>query len=130
MIDRYTKFILTVIAGALLYLAAIFTPLPGLGAQTPSLRPGEPSGPTEVVIVGWLPGRREPIPVSIQQSGPLRVTGQVTTERSLDRADRVVLVGWEENAGRDRIGAIQQLNDTGYDPQQPGGFPVRLPLPK
>ncbi len=28
MIDRYTKFILTVIAGALLYLAVIFTPLP------------------------------------------------------------------------------------------------------
>ena len=101
MIDRYTKILLTVIAAALLYIAAILTPLPGLSAQVPSLRPGEPSVPTEVVIVGWLPGGREPIPVSIQQTQPLRITGQVTTERSSDRADRVVLVGWESGADRD-----------------------------
>jgi hypothetical protein len=36
VIDRYTKFVLTVIAGALLYLGVIFTPLPTAIAQTPS----------------------------------------------------------------------------------------------
>ena len=67
MIDRYTKFILTVIAGALLYLAAIATPLPAASAQVPSKYPGQSSGPTEVVIVGWHAGQSV-IPVSIGHS--------------------------------------------------------------
>ena len=96
MIDRYLKIVLTVIASALVYLCVVLTSLPGVSAQTPSLRPGESSGPTEVVVVGWRPGARETIPVSIQQTQPLRIEGAVTTERSTTRlADRVVLVGWE-----------------------------------
>lgn len=120
MNDRYTKIILTVIAGALLYIAAILTPLPGLSAQVPSLRPGEPSGPTEVVIVGWHTSGREPIPVSIQQSQPLRITGQVTTERSTDRADRVVLIGWEPGAERDKPMRLRPLTEASR-------LPVALP---
>ena len=53
MTDRYTKCVLTVIAVALVYLCVIFTPLPHAHAQTSSIRPGESSGPTEVVVVGW-----------------------------------------------------------------------------
>jgi hypothetical protein len=120
VIDRYTKIILTVIAGALLYIAAILAPLPGLSAQQPSLRPGEPSGPTQVVIVGWQTGAREPIPVSIQQTQPLRIIGQVTTERSAERADRVVLVGWESGADRDKPMRLRPITDASR-------LPVELP---
>ena len=45
MIDRYTKFVLTVIAGALLYLAVIFTPLPAVNAQTPRMSRANRAGP-------------------------------------------------------------------------------------
>lgn len=118
MSDRYTKFILTVIAGALLYLGVIFTPLPGASAQTPTLRPGESSGPTQVVIVGWRTDGEATVPVSIQHpvqvtaSQPLRITGAVTTERSEGgMADRVVLVGWERDAVRDKATRMLPLND-------------------
>ena len=119
MIDRYTKIILTLIACALVYLCVVFTPLPGAHAQAPSLRPGESSGPTEVVVVGWR--SREGLaafpvsiaePVRVTATQPLPVRGEVTTERSTSRlADRVVLVGWEENATRERMTAVQQLSD-------------------
>ena len=118
MVDRYTKAILTLIAFALVYLCVLFTPLPGAHAQTPSLRPGEPSGPTEVVIVGWrAPGEAAvPVtithPVQVTAPQPLRVTGEVTTERSTSRlADRVVVVGWEENATRERMTNVAPLSD-------------------
>ena len=119
MIDRYTKFILTVIACALLYLGVIFTPLPGASAQTPTLRPGESSGPTQVVVVGWRTAGETTVPVSIQHpvqvtaSQPLRITGAVTTERSEGGlADRVVLVGWERGAVRDKATRMLPLNDS------------------
>lgn len=119
MVDRYTKAALTTIALALVYLCVILTPLPGAHAQTPSIRPGEPSGPTEVVVVGWQ--SREGLaafPVSI--AGPVRVTatqplpvrGEVTTERSASQlADRVVIVGWEEDATREKMTGMEQLSD-------------------
>ena len=130
MIDRYTKFILTVIAGALLYLAVIFTPLPKVNAQIPSKYPGQSSGPTEVVIVGWTAGQAV-VPVSIGQpvqvtaSKPLPVTGQVKTERASDRADRVILIGWEERANREAARTMETLNEIGYP--SGGGLPVRVP---
>ena len=130
MIDRYTKFILTVIAGALLYLAVIFTPLPTANAQIPSKYPGQSSGPTEVVVVGWQTGQAiVPVsighPVQVTASKPLPVTGQVKTERVSDRADRVILIGWEERAVRDAARTLETFNPVGY----PGGagLPVRLP---
>ena len=120
MIDRYTKAVLTLIAVALLYLCVIFTPLPGAHAQTPSKYPGEPSGPTEVVIVGWRSPGQAAVPVTITHPvqvtapQPLRITGEVTTERTTSRlADRVVIVGWEENATRERMTGMAQLSDDG-----------------
>ena len=76
MIDRYTKTILTVIAVALLYLAVVLTPFPSVSAQG-TLRPGEPSGPLEVVVVGW----KSTTPMSIVSQQPLRVV----TERPVGR---------------------------------------------
>ena len=92
MTDRYLKAVLTVIAGALIYLCVILTPMPGVQAQVPSRTPGEPSGPTSVVVVGV--------------TAPIEVTGKVTTERSSGVADRVVITGWEEESGRQDAGAV------------------------
>ena len=118
MPDRYTKFILTVIAAALVYLCIVLTPLPGVHAQVPSLRPGEPSGPTEVVISGWrTPAGLAAFPVSIQHpvqlstAQPLRVTGSVVTERSSGAADRVIVVGWEDAATREKPATFRPFTD-------------------
>ena len=97
MVDTYTKTVLTVIALALLYLCLVHAPLPALQAQS-SPRPGESTGPAQVVVVGV----REPLPVALQRpvevvvtNKAVPITGSVTTERSSGNADRVVLVGWE-----------------------------------
>jgi hypothetical protein len=112
MVDRYTKAVLTLIATALVYLCIVLTPLPGVQAQG-TLRPGEPTGPLSVVIVGWRAPSGETVPVSattpipvtvpapIRISGPVQVTGSVTTEKATERADRVVVVGWEEGGNRE-----------------------------
>ena len=128
MIDRYTKAVLTLIGCALVYLCVIFTPLPRAHAQTPSKRPGESSGPTEVVIVGWQ--SREgaaafPVtighPVQVVASQPLPIRGQVTTERSATGlADRVVIVGWENAAIREKPSGMRAI--TAKEP----GVPVRV----
>ena len=132
MIDRYSKCVLSVIAGALTYLCVVMTPLPGLSAQTNSPRPGQPSGPTEVVIVGWrTPGAEAAFPVSIQH--PVRVTatepfpirGSVTTERSSGRADRVILVGWERHASRDSVSPMHGLPETSSS-ASPSPLPVKI----
>ena len=53
MTDRYTKIVLTVIAGALVYLCVVMTAFPAVQAQA-TQRPGEFTGrPIEAVIVGW-----------------------------------------------------------------------------
>ena len=94
MTDRYTKIVLTVIAGALVYLCVIMTAFPAVQAQV-TQRPGEFTGrPIDAVIVGWKATGALPITTT----EPLRVQ----TERSTGAADRVVIVGWEENATRDR----------------------------
>jgi hypothetical protein len=96
MTDRYTKTVLTIIACALVYICVAITPLPSVGAQVvqSSRRPAESTGPAEVVIVGWK--QNEPMQIATQE--PLRVI----TERSSGAADRVVVVGYEENAQRER----------------------------
>jgi hypothetical protein len=124
MNDRYIKCVLTVIAGALIYLCVVLTPVPAVLAQTPSSRPGVSSGPTEVVVVGWQAGAREPIPVTVQQTQPLRVEGTVATERSTTRlADRVVVVGWETGGTREAQRPMQPITDAAR-------FPVSLPPPR
>jgi hypothetical protein len=123
MIDRYIKSVLTVIAGALLYLCVVLTPIQGLSAQTPSLRPGESSGPTEVVVVGWRPSGPDPVPVTIQQTQPLRIEGTVTTERSTTGlADRVVIVGWEAGGTRELQRPVTSITASSR-------LPVALPPP-
>jgi len=106
MIDRYTKAVLTLIATALVYLCVILTPLPGVQAQA-TQRPGEPTGPVQTVIVGWRGAPGETIPVSASQpvpvtvNSPVEVKGRVAIDKATERADRVVLVGWEVGATRD-----------------------------
>ena len=127
MNDRYTKTVLTVIAGALIYLCVIFTPLPGVSAQSPSKVPGVSSGPTDVVIVGWRAPDNAAFPVAIQHqvrvsaTEPLPIRGSVTTERSdSGLADRVVVVGWEENAAKEKPSRLYPINST-----KTTGIPVR-----
>jgi hypothetical protein len=89
MSDRYTKIMLTVIAAALVYLCVVMTAFPALEAQV-TQRPGEFTGkPIEAVIVGWK--LTEPLQISSRAPLP------VQTERATGAADRVVIVGWEEN---------------------------------
>jgi hypothetical protein len=116
MADRYTKIVLTVIAGALVYLCIVMTAFPTVQAQG-SLRPGEPTGPASVVVVGWRSD--QPLPVAFQRpvpvvtaNEPLRITGSVTTERTAGLADRVVVVGFEHGATRDKPTIMKPLNDT------------------
>ena len=129
MIDRYTKTLLTVIAAALVYLCVVSTPLSTAHAQT-APRPGMSTGPAEMVIVGWRAA--EPVPVAFQQpvrvttsnGDMLRVTGNVATERASGAADRVVIVGWEDNADRNKPAARIK---TFIDPTQ--GLPITTRLP-
>ena len=113
MTDRYTKFVLTIIACALVYICIAITPLPSVAAQQQgSKRPGESTGPAEVVIVGW----KQDAPMQISSPEPLHVV----TERSTGAADRVVLVGWEEGAQRERQSTLRVI-----DGRHPG-FPVQM----
>lgn len=103
MTDRYTKSVLTVIAGALIYLCIVMTPFPAAHAQA-NLRPGQISTePLPVVITGWQ-AAGQAMPVTFQRPVPVTVSNEVrvVTERSSGVADRVVLVGWEQNASRER----------------------------
>jgi hypothetical protein len=104
VIDRYTRIVLTVIACALVYICIAITPLPSLFAQQQqsSRRPGESTGPAEVVIVGW----KQDAPMQISSAEPLRVV----TERSSGGADRVVIVGYEENAQRERAATFRAFS--------------------
>lgn len=94
--DRYLKGVLTVIAGALLYLCLVLTPWPGAAAQgqPPLIRPGDNTGPIPVAVVSWR--LTEAVPTAVQNT--VQVAGQVVTERSAGAADCVVLVGWEERS--------------------------------
>ena len=129
MNDRYTKTVLTIIAGALIYLCIVMTPLPALSAQVNTPRPGEPSGPTDVVIVGWCTSGEAAFPVAIQHqvrvtaTEPLPIRGTVTTERSSSGvADRVVVVGWEENAVKERPSRLYPISSSSTKT----GIPVRV----
>src|SRR5690242_18304076 len=114
MADRYTKTVLTIIACALVYICIVLTPMPSVAAQQQaSKRPGESTGPAEVVIVGW----KQDAPMQIATQSPLHVI----TERSTGAADRVVLVGWEENAMRERASNTLRVINS----QNPG-FPVQM----
>jgi hypothetical protein len=128
--DRYLKSVLTVIAAALVYLCAVLTPWPGAAAQTqpPLVRPGDYTGPIPVVVAGWRAPEIVPVGVSnaVQVTGAVRVTGAVTTERTSGAADRVVIVGWEEDGAPDRRGKEFR----GFDSTTPRpGLPT-TPVPR
>jgi hypothetical protein len=104
MIDRYSKIVLTVIACALVYLCVVMTAFPAVQAQS-TKRAGEMlNQPIEAVIVGWKAS--EPMPIAT--SRPLLVQ----TERSTGTADRVVIVGWEEGAARDRTQPMSSIQSS------------------
>jgi hypothetical protein len=110
--DRYLRAVLTVIAGTLVYLCVVLTPLPPALAQQAPVMPGVPSGPAEVVVVGWQPGMPAlPVEVSapVRLQGPVEVTGAVQTQQSPGLADRVVLVGWEEQTTEKQLGQFRPL---------------------
>ena len=127
--DRYVRVLLTVIAGALVYLCAVLTPWPTLQAQR-ALRPGDPTGPIGVVIVGWQAPPSDRVSIVANASLPVavtstvQVTGKVTTERSSGEADRVVLVGWEQAAEvRPGFGGFRSLI-----PRSATNNPLGLPV--
>ena len=101
LIDRYSKIVLTVIAAALVYLCVVMTAFPAVQAQT-TRRAGEMiTPPIEAVIVGWKADGALPIVAR----EPLRVQ----TERASGAADRVVIVGWEDSATRERPTAFTPI---------------------
>jgi hypothetical protein len=104
--DRYLRGVLTVIAGALVYLCVVLTPMPAAMAQG-ARTPGEiVGGPAEVVIAGWKLAPDAGIPVQVmgpvsvtgdvRVANELRVSGRVETEQAPRTAARVVLTGWEQ----------------------------------
>src|SRR5919108_4450958 len=99
--DSYTRVVLTIIAAALVYLCVVLTPLPTVHAQR-GLRPGDDTGPAQVVVVGWRVD--ELLPVRLAESVPMRMSGDVSvsgvveTRQAANSVSRVVLTGWEENA--------------------------------
>jgi hypothetical protein len=120
-IDRYTRAILTVIAAALVYLCVLQTPWPGVSAQT-ALRPGESTGPAQVVVIGWT-APAIPVQVSgtVPVTGEVRVTGNVRTRPEDNTTSRVVLVGWEDRASSGRTGTYEMFNARG---EKAVGLPV------
>jgi hypothetical protein len=118
MTDRYTKTVLTIIAGALVYLCIVMTAFPVTHAQG---RAGEIATPGQMVIVGW---KADPLPVVAARPLPVAVPEplRVTTERSTNVADRVIVVGWEARASRERGGVVQSL--PGVNTGNPAPLPV------
>jgi hypothetical protein len=114
--DRYLRFVLTVIAAALLYLCVVLTPWPGVAAQT-AARPGDPTGPAEMVIVGWRLPNNAALPVQVRGrtevavAGEVRVSGRVAAEPVPNTSTRVVLAGWEDAATRELPGTFRTWND-------------------
>ena len=99
--DRYTKAVLTIIAGALLYIGAMLSGQPASAQGTGT--PGSPgmvmdARPQPVVVVGWAQPER-PWPVAIQAgSDPLPVTLRSTSDQPLPVAITGVKAGaqWDE----------------------------------
>jgi hypothetical protein len=123
-IDLYTRGVLTIIAIALVYLGVVLTPLPTVSAQR-GLRPGDDTGPAQVVVVGWRTTDRAG--VDLADRSPLRVTGDVSINGLVqvdlppNKVARVSLVGWEENAPnptppQGSTGAFRGFNSRAQNP--------------
>jgi hypothetical protein len=121
-VDRYTRAVLTVIAGALVYICIALTPMPSVSAQR-ALRPGDDTGPGRVVIVGWEATTHVPVQlvdsITLKTTGDMRVVGTVQTQQAPRTLDRVVLAGWEERGAAGTPGGYRSL-----DPNARAGIPV------
>jgi hypothetical protein len=107
-----------VIAGVLVYLCLVMTPWPRLSAQG-ARTPGEPTGPAEMVIVGWrLPGGAA-LPVQIQGRTALTVAKEVKV------SGRVVLAGWEDGGSPATAGVFRA-----WDEQRRVALPTTVLAPK
>jgi hypothetical protein len=115
--DRYVRIVLTVIAGALLYLCVVLTPLPTVSAQrvVGGKTPGEYTGPAEVVIVDWRLPENASLPVTVTRgdvrvSNEVRITGDVEVRQARNDALRTVLIGYEEGASTSGSGRFSGIN--------------------
>jgi hypothetical protein len=133
--DWYVRATLTVIAASLVYIGALLTPLPPVAAQvTPppgsTLRPGEYTGPAEVVVVGWqLPdGAGLPVqlaaPANVTITNEVRLSGPIETRAAPQTSQRVVLVGWEDAGAADRAGRFHAWRS-----EAAAGLPVTSTTP-
>jgi hypothetical protein len=131
-VDAYTRAVLTVIAIALLYLCAAFTPVPSVHAQR-AARPGDDTGPAQCVIVGWKATDHVPVQVldsiTLKTTGDVRVTGTVQTEQKANSLERVVLTGWEEAAGEFARGGFRPIGRDAKNPN-PRALPVTISDPQ
>ena len=116
-VDAYLRGVFTVIAGALVSLCVVLTPWPTASAQT-ALRPGDPTGPGEMVIVGVRQGVTLPVQVQgpvtvgneLRVTGDVKVSGRVQTEQVPRTLSRVVLTGWEDGGPGDAPGNLVRWN--------------------
>jgi hypothetical protein len=97
--DRYTKAVLTIIAGALLYIGALLSGQPA-SAQGQGPTSGSPGmvmdgRPQPVVVVGWATPERS-LPVTVEQ--PLAVTLRGTPDQPLPVSIAGIRAGaqWDE----------------------------------
>lgn len=117
--DLYLRSVLTVIAGALVYLCVVFTPLPVASAQAGRVvggrTPGEYTGPAEVIVVDWRLPEGAALPVSVLR-GDVRVMNEVTVRGDVELTQpphkplRSVLIGYEESASAIAPGRFADLN--------------------
>ncbi len=130
--DPYSRTLLTIIAGALVYICIVLTPWPAVSAQR-GLRPGDDTGPAQAVIVGWKAGETVPVQivgsVTLNTTGQTRITGTVQTEQAANAVERVVLTGWEESGGPQRSGGFVSLTQ-GSRQGLPSGLPVTAIPPR
>jgi hypothetical protein len=105
-IDWYVRAVLTLIAAALVYLCVVLSPAPTAHAQAGRVpgaaTPGQPTGPGEMVIVGFrLPSGTPPLAVDVpgtvnaRIAGEVQVAGRVETRQQPGATERVVLSAWE-----------------------------------
>jgi hypothetical protein len=124
--DLYSRAVLTVIAAALIYLCAVLSPLPSVGAQQQvGLRPGDDTGPLRVAIVAWqVPESGPTIPVRVLSAPPVEIRGTVETHQRPESVARIIVSGWEENAAPGKVGALIPLRREMRINGEPAGIPV------
>ena len=115
-----------------MYLCVMLTPMPVVNAQTGRIvgtqRPGEYTGPAEVVIVGWRAAEGGTVPVTIpggvRVTNEVAVTGEMLVKQLPEDHLRTVLIGHEEGATGRANGAFRPLNS------RTGGVPVVVVPPR